>query len=260
MKKLLMGIVTLIFVLILIKTDFYQRLTEGIIGRPSEELNKKELTPSNNQSAICVSDSECQNDQICNRGQCLDPNATDVTTNEKPEATQTESPADVTTNEKPEPTQTESPADVTTNSVDTSLPKFKDYPSGPEYTGQAADLVLDNEFAKSTHTRLSEALAEKPVFAGEYVSATWGCGTSCTYTAFVNKRTGKVLDGLVGGKVGQHISAVRVDSNLLVAEGVVYDKDGNDTGEYNGYYYVLENEQLKLIKTNPIPRPEPYSN
>ena len=254
------GAVTLILVVIFINTNFFREALSGAVHQSVQDFNEPERTSSQKQNVDCLGDSECQNDQICNRGQCLAPNATDVTTNEKPEATQTESPADVTTNEKPEPTQTESPADVTTNSVDTSLPKFKDYPSGPEYTGQAADLVLDNEFAKSTHTRLSEALAEKPVFAGEYVSATWGCGTSCTYTAFVNKRTGRVLDGMVGGKVGQHISAVRVDSNLLVAEGVVYDKDGNDTGEYNGYYYVLENEQLKLIKTNPIPRPEPYSN
>lgn len=200
----------------------------------------------------CGRDADCNKDSICNRGQCINPNAIEAISSNQTEGSQPENSTSVSTDNA----QTEHSAPATTDRADEAMPKFKDYPSGAEYTGPAAELVLDNELAINFRTRLNEALYEKPVFAGEYVSATWGCGTSCTTTVFVNKRTGKTLNEEFGGELGSHLTAVKVNSNLLVAEGVVYDKEGNDTGDYEAYFYVLEGEQLKLIKTVSIPRPE----
>lgn len=128
-----------------------------------------------------------------------------------------------------------------------SSPRFEDYPATALYTGPAASLVLNNELAKNFRTRLREALRSEPVFAGEYVSAMWGCGTSCAYTTFVNKRTGKVLEGAqFGGECGIYVTDLRIDSDLIIAEGPVQDDDFDQIG-YKKYYYVLAGERLNLM-------------
>lgn len=71
-----------------------------------------------------------------------------------------------------------------------AVPQFKDYPVTQSYAGQEPALVLD-EFGKSFKTRLREALADKPNFAGHYVLTIWGCGTSCISGGIVDKITGK---------------------------------------------------------------------
>jgi hypothetical protein len=138
-------------------------------------------------------------------------------------------------------------------------PKFKDFPSGPVYTGPTAKLVLDNEFAKIYRTRLRIALTDKPVFASEYVSETIQCGTCCTTTTLVSKRTGKVLKDWFGG-AGPYVTDARVDSKLLMAEGPVLDKDLKNWTGYATYFYVLKDDRMRLIKAIPTNPPPPCSN
>jgi hypothetical protein len=135
-----------------------------------------------------------------------------------------------------------------------ATPKFKNYPARPVYTGPAAKLVLSNDLAKDYRTRLSEVLSlGKPTFAGEYVAASWGCGTSCVITAFVNKRTGKTLKKSFGGENAPYLTDFRIDSKLIVAEGYNdFDEEGaNESGNYSAYFYVLEDDELKLIRKIP---------
>lgn len=138
-----------------------------------------------------------------------------------------------------------------------AVPKFNDYPAGPIYTGPVAKLDRSSDLAKRFRTRLGAVLTDIPVFAGEYVSATWGCGTSCAVTAFLSKHTGKVL-GAFGGENGQRITAAstRADSKLLISEGPILDKDDNPTGIYAAYFYLLEDGQLKLLRKTPIRTPD----
>ena len=137
-----------------------------------------------------------------------------------------------------------------------SVPKFKDYPDTSIYKGPIAPLVLDNELAKMFKTRLREALkTRQPVFAGEYVVSQWGCGTSCVVTAFVNKKTGHVLEQTFGGEYGPYITEYRLNSRLLVAEGPVLDAQNRDTGDYAAYFYLLAKGKLKRIQTVNIERP-----
>ena len=143
-----------------------------------------------------------------------------------------------------------SPAQKITNQEITP-PKFSDYPAVSEYAGESANLILDTQEAVDYKTRLDAALQQLPEFAGEYVAATWGCGTSCTVTSFVNKRTGKLLNESFGGESGPFIVKYKLDSNLLVAQGPVIDDQEKEIG-YAAYFYVLENDNLKLIKTIPI--------
>ena len=190
------------------------------------------------QMQQCGKDTDCKGDRICDSGQCVNPNSAQI------------SPAG-----QGLPAEQSAATPVVTAQGD-APPKFKDYPAGPLYTGPAAKLALNNDLAKDFRTRLSEVLSDKPVFAGEYVSATWGCGTSCAITAFVSKRTGKTLEETFGGEFGPYLSEARIDSRLIVAEGPVLDKDYNDTGSYAAYFYALEGDELKLIRTIPIKRPD----
>ena len=84
----------------------------------------------------------------------------------------------------------------------TNVPQFTDYPTKP-YTGKTATLDMTDESARMLRTRLRDALKENSNFAGEYVITMWGCGASCRSYAFVNKRTGKLLDGGFGGEGSQ---------------------------------------------------------
>lgn len=52
-------------------------------------------------------------------------------------------------------------------------PRTKDYPAPPVYKGKPAKLSLDSELARTFRTRLTAALSQKPVYAGEYVLTGW---------------------------------------------------------------------------------------
>ena len=64
----------------------------------------------------------------------------------------------------------------------TTLPKGKDYPAAPLYTGKSvAQVDRTDEFTNMFRTRFTEAMQGPVVFAGEYARAEWGCGGSGCY-------------------------------------------------------------------------------
>ncbi|MGH8053326.1 MAG: hypothetical protein ACREP4_05335 [Stenotrophomonas sp.] len=132
-------------------------------------------------------------------------------------------------------------------------PKFTDYPVADIYSGSTATLDTSSEEARTFRTRISDALSRNPVdFAGEYTSASWGCGTSCSYTTFVNKRTGQVIKSGLGGELGPRVRKFVPDSDLLIAEGGEVDDDYNSTGNY-AFFYRLQNDEFQLITKVPVP-------
>lgn len=132
-------------------------------------------------------------------------------------------------------------------------PKFSDYPSPDIYSGPSAPLDRSSEEARTFKTRLADALTEGDIdFAGEYVSATWGCGTGCAYTTFVSKRSGQVIEQGLGGEYGPRVVKHLPSSQMLIAEGGDFDDDYNQTGYY-AYFYELKDGRLALIKKVPIP-------
>ncbi|WP_141742674.1 hypothetical protein [Aeromonas hydrophila] len=115
--------------------------------------------------------------------------------------------------------------------------------------------------ARTFRTRLTAALSQKPVYAGEYVLIGWGCGSSgCYNQVFVNKRTGKVLDTVFNAyssydvsddadtRVGEWIESPKIDSNLLTTTKVENSQDGESFIYYTNYY-IVEKNKLTLIKT-----------
>lgn len=126
------------------------------------------------------------------------------------------------------------------------------------YQGDVAKQVdLTDEFTRMFRTRFKKALSSKVAFAGVYASTVWGCGSSgCHTTAFINKKTGKALNkcftayySMQGEVIGEKIEYVDRYSRLIIAAGT--DEDTNETFRY---YYLLENEELKLINKVPVER------
>ncbi|MFZ3404834.1 hypothetical protein LCG94_16155 [Aeromonas salmonicida] len=112
-------------------------------------------------------------------------------------------------------------------------PRREDYPAPAVYKGKPARLSLDSELARTFHTRLTAALSQEPIYAGEYVLTGWGCGSSgCYNQVLVNKLTGKVLDVVFNAyssydindgsdvRVGEWIKSPQIDSNLLTTTKV----------------------------------------
>lgn len=141
------------------------------------------------------------------------------------------------------------------------LPRKEDYPAPAVYKGDPAKLSLDSELARTFRTRLTAALSQKPVYAGEYVLTGWGCGSSgCYNQVLVNKRTGKVLDTVFNAyssydvsddsdtRVGEWIESPQINSNLLTTTKVENSQDGASFIYYTNYYIVDKN-QFTLIKT-----------
>lgn len=201
----------------------------------------------------CAKDTDCKGDRICEGGKCVAPTAS--------------------TQSVPQVSSAPANAPAGPEESQAGNPKFKDYPAPPRYDGPPAKLSLDSDFAKEYRSRLTEAMSDAPVFAGEYVATGWGCGSGgCYVQALVNKRTGKAIETTFGAhnvtvdfenfveeRVGEEIEAMKVDSSLLVTREVTEDDDGNPH-EYFAKFYVIDNGQLKLIKKVAIPKPAPEAS
>lgn len=175
------------------------------------------------QSLQCHKDTDCKGDRICERGTCVNQISADPVI----------SPQDGSVVTSSAPSESSPPA----------VPKFKNYPSGPLYTGPTATLADKKD---DFRTRNSNALSEnRIVFASEYVISTIGCGTSCVLQNFLSKRTGEQLKDGFGGEGGEKIKEVRVDSKLVVTAGP--NDENEDDPSFYAYFYVLENDRLRRI-------------
>ncbi|MDB5863546.1 MAG: hypothetical protein JWO70_1352 [Betaproteobacteria bacterium] len=146
-------------------------------------------------------------------------------------------------------------------------PRFRDY-AAKRYTGaNAAPDVRSDPRSRRYRTQLKGWAREKPNFAGHYILATWGCGTSCTEIAVIDAITGKVFhppgarsnhiedvhsEVLVEGKEGERRSDFgalhyRADSRLLILFGT---PDGR-TENRGISYFVWEHDRLTRIRFVP---------
>lgn len=73
-------------------------------------------------------------------------------------------------------------------------PVFADFPAVRVYKGKASPVDLSSHpRARMFRTRLRQTAGERPNFAGEWIVATWGCGTACQMVSLINARTGRVM-------------------------------------------------------------------
>ena len=136
-----------------------------------------------------------------------------------------------------------------------ALPRFEDFPVRLAYTGRNR-LVLKGDDVH-WRTRLREAAAGKPDFAGHYVLATWGCGAECVMGAAIDVRTGVVswLPGTLCCWFSDEAATpdtveplrYRLDSRLLVLTGRRDERNG-DAGTH---YYAIEGGHFMLLRDVP---------
>src|SRR5579859_4651762 len=109
---------------------------------------------------------------------------------------------------------------------------FSEFPARESARSASARLRIDSRDARLYRTRLRDALAQGPNFAGHYVIAAWGCGASCTMFGIIDAKTGTVffdpdLRDVSGDQVGDDPKddppfwslRFRQDSRLLIVLG-----------------------------------------
>jgi hypothetical protein len=115
-------------------------------------------------------------------------------------------------------------------------------------------VLSGNKDAKMFRTRLRKSLKGGVNFAGHYIFAHWGCGSSCVHGAIINTLTGIVyfpaeLAGIgigigVGGvEIADKPLQYRKDSKLFILSG--YAADAKESGVT---YLVWEGTHFRLAK------------
>ena len=148
---------------------------------------------------------------------------------------------------------------------DAQAPTFDAYPVIRENIDNPRLDLNSNPIGRRYRTVLRLAVPEGPNFAGHYRLVHWGCGTSCAMFAVVNLRTGRVITlkgfSAVGGVyfyADEFLPDTESDgwgfrhksnSKLLVVVGALLSDDDSKEG---AFYFVLENEQFKLIHSTVV--------
>jgi hypothetical protein len=109
-------------------------------------------------------------------------------------------------------------ASAATREAAPAVPRFEDYPVPPPeiFRGRSAPVDFSTDpGSRRFRTVLRAGTAKGPNFAGYIAAITWGCGTSCQVTAFVDVRTGRIVRQSIISNIGV---AYRPDSRLFVAD------------------------------------------
>ena len=142
---------------------------------------------------------------------------------------------------------------------DGATPEFKDY-AEPVFKGRAAALKLTTRQARGYRTRLREGARRAVNFAGHYKLHTWGCGTGCLQTAFIDAKTGEVffpaeLNGFIvcfyqpeAVESLEEALQFRQGSRLIVMSGYPVSERDKDAPKKGLYYYEWTGGELKLLK------------
>ena len=136
-------------------------------------------------------------------------------------------------------------------------PGFGAYPAGPVFTG--ANRIVLRARDMDYRTRLREAAAQKPDFAGHYVLASWGCGTECVMGAAIDVRSGRVTwlpgtlccwypDAFADASEAEPLR-FRLDSRLLILTGARNERNG-DLAEH---HYLIDGNRFVHLRDVALP-------
>jgi hypothetical protein len=137
-------------------------------------------------------------------------------------------------------------------SEEKSAPSFREYRVAEIYGGMHARVNFSsNPEAASRRNELIAAANKGSNFAGHYTVAQWGCGPTCSAFGIIDAVNGKVYFPKTLSRVGwagwsgkEHGLNFRLESNLLIVYG-----SPNEEKKNGIYYYVWENNDLRLIRT-----------
>jgi hypothetical protein len=72
-------------------------------------------------------------------------------------------------------------------------PRFEEFPVTEKWQPPAAPVQLTTRSERMFKTNLTKASKQPPEFAGHFSIASWGCGSVCMASAFVDLKTGEVI-------------------------------------------------------------------
>jgi hypothetical protein len=130
------------------------------------------------------------------------------------------------------------------------LPRFEDYPAAETYKGIPAPPKLRRPGDRLFRTRLREAAAKGPNFAGHFTVAEWGCGAGCVSIAIMDAKDGRSFDapfkalawGVPMMKESVEPLTYKLDSRLLIARGCPEEE------HCASYFYEWAGTKFKLIR------------
>jgi hypothetical protein len=72
-------------------------------------------------------------------------------------------------------------------------PKFEDFPASKPFTGKPAQAKVLRQSDRLYRTKIRDAAAKGPNFAGHFTIAQWGCGAGCVESVIVDAANGAVF-------------------------------------------------------------------
>ena len=134
------------------------------------------------------------------------------------------------------------------------VPKFRDFPAATPALPETPPVQITSPEAWAYRARLREAANQPPNFAGHYVLAQWGCGTTCVTGAAVDLLTGKAtflpFSVCCWGTVDDGFKPIetRPDSRLAVFSGL-----RNEAGEMGSHCHSFDGTQFSHLLTVEMP-------
>jgi hypothetical protein len=141
-------------------------------------------------------------------------------------------------------------ASITPTSAAADIPKFRDFAVDIYKGPVAAPNLSSNSQAKTYRTRLRDAAKGGVNFAGHYILASWGCGTSCASGAVIDARNGDVFFFpffvCCWGNVDDGFQPIefRKNSTLIVFAGL-----RNEQGPMGAHFYDFKSGNFIHLKT-----------
>jgi hypothetical protein len=132
------------------------------------------------------------------------------------------------------------------------LPTFMQYKVAVSKAKPKPIIFNGNRNARMFRTRLGEALNGGVNFAGHFIFATWGCGTSCVQGSIIDTKTGVVyfpeeIGIMTFGYLDDDEEPLQyqADSNLFVLNGTSGESEDSVEGIH---YLVWEGTKFKKVK------------
>jgi hypothetical protein len=134
------------------------------------------------------------------------------------------------------------------------IPRFLDFPAEATPLQEAPQVQISTPDAWAFRARLREAAKQPPNFAGHYVLAQWGCGTTCVTGAAVDLLTGKVtflpFSICCWGAVDSGFRPIEIRSNSRLA---VFSGLRNEAGEMGSHFYSFDGVRFNHLLTLETP-------
>jgi hypothetical protein len=137
-------------------------------------------------------------------------------------------------------------------------PNFERYPAAPTVNGSAKIDLTSHPMARRYRTMLRTQAKAGPNFAGHYVIAGWGCGSSCLQFAIIDAQDGRVyFPPRIRSVSGVHVDRApdepepeflglrfHIDSRMLIIVGAQND----DPAQEGIGYYEWTGRELKRVR------------